>query len=61
MFKRSLRWLIPLMVLLMLAAWLTFAPMLISHAAQVKPAAPTSAPAIQSKMFGGPNIIRFGR
>jgi hypothetical protein len=47
MFKRTLRWLMPLMVLLMLAAWLVFSPMLISHAAGITPAAPThiSSPA----------------
>jgi hypothetical protein len=57
MFKRTLRWLMPLIALLMVAACLAFSPILSSHAASITPAAPTSAPAIQGHQTSGPNII----
>ena len=40
MFKRTLRWLMPLIALLMVAACLAFSPILSSHAASITPAAP---------------------
>ncbi len=40
MFKRTLRWLMPLIALLMVAACLAFSPILSSHAASITPVAP---------------------
>jgi len=57
MFKRTLRWLMPLIALLMVAACLAFSPILSSHAAQVTPSAPTSTPAIQGHQDTSPNGI----
>ena len=57
MFKRTLRWFIPLIALLMVAACLAFSPILSSHAAPVTPAAPTSAPSIQSHQTSDPNLF----
>ena len=56
MFKRTLRWLMPLIALLMVAACLAFSPILSSHAAQITPGAPRSAPAIQSHQNSVPNL-----
>lgn len=52
MLKRSLRWLMPLIALLMVAACLAFSPILSSHAASSTPAAPAqiSAPAGQGPL-----------
>ncbi|MGH2493427.1 MAG: hypothetical protein ACRDIV_01870 [Ktedonobacteraceae bacterium] len=59
MFKRTLRWLMPLIALLMVAACLAFSPMLSSHAAPIAPAAPApiSAPAIQGHHAPAPNFL----
>lgn len=53
MFKRILRWLMPLIALLMVAACLAFSPILSSHAASITPA----APAIQSHQGASPNWL----
>jgi hypothetical protein len=55
MFKRTLRWLMPLIALLMVAACLALSPILSSHAASITPGAPTSAPAIQGHQDASPN------
>ena len=48
MFKRTLRWLMPLIALLMVVACLTLSPIISSHAAGITPSAPhISAPADQ--------------
>ena len=57
MFKRTLRWLMPLIALLMVAACLAFSPILSSHAASITP----GTPAIQTHTIAGPNILRFGK
>ncbi len=57
MFKRILRWLMPLIALLMVAAYLAFSPLLSSHAASITP----GVPQIQTHMIAGPNILRFGK
>ena len=45
MLKRTIRWLLPLIALLMFATYLVIAPIMATHAASAQPAAPTiSAP-----------------
>lgn len=45
MLKRTIRWLLPLIALLMFATYLVIAPIMATHAASAQPAAPSiSAP-----------------
>ncbi len=61
MSKRYLRWLMPLIALLMVAACLAFSPILSSHAASAQPSAPAqiSAPVIPAHRAAGshPNLL----
>ena len=50
MFKRTLRWLMPLIALLMVAAYLVISPVISSRAAQITP------PSIQSHQTAGPDL-----
>jgi hypothetical protein len=59
MFKRTLRWLMPLIALLMVAACLAFSPILSSHAASITPAAPIVAPTIPAHQ--GPQPDKYWR
>ncbi|HZU66158.1 MAG TPA: hypothetical protein VFA09_02670 [Ktedonobacteraceae bacterium] len=51
MFRRLLRWILPLMVLMLIAAYLVFTPVLASHAASPTSNAQNSIQVIQQHSF----------
>jgi hypothetical protein len=52
MLKRTIRWLLPLIALLIFAAYLVVAPLMATHAAPAMPSAPSiSAPAGASPKY----------
>ena len=53
MLKRVIRWLLPLIALLIFAAYMVISPMIVSHAAA--PAVPGS-PGVSAPKGSGPNI-----